>query len=129
MLPFTIALRAGEPVIEQVVYAVWRALMNGQLRAGDPFPSVRDLSQALKINPNTAHRIVAILCEEGALHVRTGVGTVLAIPTRHDEAVRTQVLTEEAERLVVNARRSGVSLSELLGALRRHWSGAAHKSE
>ena len=65
MLPFSIALRPGEPVVDQVVYAVTRAVVSGQLRAGDRFPSVRALSQELKVNPNTAQRIVALLVEAG----------------------------------------------------------------
>ena len=33
MLPFTIELRSGEPIFDQVVYAVTRAIVTGQLRA------------------------------------------------------------------------------------------------
>ena len=64
-LPFTVTLRAGEPIAEQVIYAVTRAIVTGQLLPGDAFPSVRILSQELKINPNTAHRIVAALTSDG----------------------------------------------------------------
>jgi GntR family transcriptional regulator len=128
MLPFTIALRAGEPVYEQVVYAVRRAVVTGQLRAGDTFPSVRDLSQALKINPNTAHRIVALLVDEGLLAVRPGIGTVVSDPGRADASVRRTVLEHQAERLVVDARRHGVGLAELVAAIRRHWSRTIGKA-
>src|SRR5688572_33386631 len=78
MLPFSISLRPGTPIHEQVVYAVRRAVVTGQLRAGDPFPSVRALSLALKINPNTAHKIVGTLTDEGLLTVRPGIGTIVA---------------------------------------------------
>ena len=77
MLPFSLALRPGEPVVDQVVYAVTRAVVSGQLRPGDRFPSVRTLSQELKVNPNTAQRIVALLVEAGLLAVEPGVGTVV----------------------------------------------------
>ncbi len=128
MLPFTIALRAGEPVYEQVVYAVRRAVVTGQLRAGDPFPSVRDLSQALKINPNTAHRIVALLVDEGLLAVRPGIGTVISDPVRVDAGVRRTVLEQQTERLVVDARRHGIGLAELVAAIRRRWSRTIDKA-
>ena len=77
MLPFSLTLRAGEPVVDQVVYAVTRAVVSGQLRAGDRFPSVRALSQELKVNPNTAQRIVTLLVEGGLLAVEQGIGTVV----------------------------------------------------
>jgi GntR family transcriptional regulator len=121
MLPFTITLRPGEPVYEQVVYAVRRAVVSGQLRAGDSFPSVRELSQALKINPNTAHRIVALLVEEKLLAVRPGIGTVVSDGAPADAAARRTLLEQDAERLVVEARRNGVSLGDLLAAIKRHW--------
>ena len=129
MLPFTIALRAGEPLYEQVVYAVRRAVVTGQLRSGDRFPSVRDLSQALKINPNTAHRIIALLVEEGLLTVSPGVGTTVSDGGRGDASARRTVLEQDGERLVVGARRAGVGLTDLLAAIKRHWTRTINKAE
>jgi GntR family transcriptional regulator len=121
MLPFTVALRPGEPIVDQVVYAVTRAIATGQLQTGDSFPSVRALSQALKINPNTAHKIVAALTDSGLLEVRPGIGTVIASPRPAGPATRRVVLERDAERLVVEALHSGLSLYDVLQAIRRHW--------
>jgi len=121
MLPFTISLRAGEPIFDQVVYAVARAVATGQLQTGDPFPSVRTLSQTLRINPNTAHKIVAALIDQGLLVVQPGIGTLVGGPKPGGAAARRLVLDREAERLVVEARHSGLSLPDLLQAIRRHW--------
>ncbi len=122
MLPFSIVLRAGAPIHEQVVYAVRRAVVTGQLRAGDAFPSVRALSLALKINPNTAHKIVATLTDEGLLAVRPGIGTVVAEFRSSGSAGRRAILEHDAERLVIEARRAGLPLKDLMAAIRRHWS-------
>jgi len=121
MLPFSISLRTGVSIYEQVVYAVNRAVVTGQLRPGDPFPSVRALSQELKINPNTAHKIVAALVEDGLLSVRPGIGTVVAGGREADAGGRRALLEHEAERLVVESRRAGLSLQDVLAAIRRHW--------
>ena len=121
MLPFTVALQAGESIVGQVVYAVARAVATGQLRTGDPFPSVRTLSQALKINPNTAHKVVAALIEQDLLVVRPGIGTVVAEPRFAGRRARRGVLDTDAERLVVDARHAGLTLPDLLQAIRRHW--------
>ena len=119
-LPFTITLRPGEPVTAQVIFAVTRAVVNGQLRPGDPFPSVRALSQELRINPNTAHRIISILTEDDILTVIPGIGTVIAA-----SAVRTERragLDDEIERLVVETKRAGWTLQQLTARLKDHWS-------
>jgi GntR family transcriptional regulator len=121
MLPFSISLRTGLPIYEQVIYAVTRAIVSGELRAGEPFPSVRALSQELKINPNTAHKIVAALTDRGLLVVRPGVGTVTAGGRPATASARRIVLDREAERLVVEARSAGLSLQEVVSAIRAHW--------
>ena len=129
VLPFTVVLRAGAPIHEQVVYAVRRAVVTGQLRAGDPFPSVRALSLALKINPNTAHKIVSTLTEEGLLVVRTGIGTFVSESSSGGSAARRTILQHDSERLVIEARRAGVPLADLIAAIRRHWSGTLDGGE
>ena len=128
MLPFTVPIHSGTPLYEQVIYAVTKAIVSGQLRAGDPFPSVRTLSQELRINPNTAYRIVAALVDEGLLLVHPGVGTVVADhPPLHGSTDR--VLGEDAERLVIEARRAGVSLKDLVSAIRRRWAETAARGK
>jgi DNA-binding transcriptional regulator YhcF (GntR family) len=121
MLPFTVSLRAGQPIFDQVVYAVARAIATGQLQSGDAFPSVRTLSQQLKINPNTAHKIVAALTAQGLLVVHPGIGTVVGGPKGGGATARRTILEQDAERLVVDARHAGLTLDQLLQAIRRHW--------
>jgi GntR family transcriptional regulator len=121
MLPFSIALRDGVPVYEQVIYAVTRAIVGGQLRPGDAFPSVRTLSQELKINPNTAHKIVSALVDQGLLVVQPGIGTEVADGKRGPTAIRRTSLEQDAERLAVTAKRAGFALDDIVAAVRRHW--------
>ena len=121
VLPFSIALRSGLPLYEQVVFAVTRAIVSGQLREGDPFPSVRALSQELKINPNTAHKIVAALVDQGLLVVRPGIGTVVAEGRPLGAAARRVLLQDDVERFVIDARRAGITLEEMLAAIRKQW--------
>ena len=120
-LPFSVSLRPGLPIYEQVIYAVTRAIVSGQLREGDAFPSVRVLSQELRINPNTAHKIVTILVEQRLLQVLPGIGTAIAPSRPAGPAMRRPLLQEDVERIVVEGRRAGATLEELLAAVRRHW--------
>jgi GntR family transcriptional regulator len=129
MLPFSIALRDGVPVYEQVIYAVTRAIVGGQLRPGDVFPSVRTLSQELKINPNTAHKIIAALIEQGLLVVRPGIGTEVADGDRGPNAVRRSSIEHDAERLAVAAKRAGFSIHDVVAMIRRQWARLARRSD
>jgi GntR family transcriptional regulator len=121
MLPFTVEFRPGEPPYEQVMYAVKKALMAGQLVRGDRFPSVRVLSQELKISPNTAHKIVAALTAEGILGVHPGVGTVIVSTSNVSAEARAELLHSKLERLVVEADQLDLKEEQVIAALRRHW--------
>lgn len=121
MLPFTVQFRSGQPVYEQVVFAVHKALASGQLRAGDAFPSVRQLSGELKINPNTAHKVVAQLKQEGILEVQPGRGTFISERRRIGEADATALLSEPAEALVVQARQLGIPLEVVVRTVEAQW--------
>jgi len=122
VIPFRVAFQPGASLYEQVVYAAKKALVSGQLRPGDPFPSVRTLSTDLKINPNTAHKVVTHLLNEGLLEVRPGTGTVVAAPPASTAAERSRLLGNELEELVVEAKKLSMSLDEVTVALAQHWS-------
>ena len=122
MLPFSLVFRSGLSVHEQVVFAVKKACVAGQLRPGDGFPSVRTLSQELRINPNTAHKVVTTLVAEGLLEVRPGIGTLVARAPAATRAQRRALLREEVERLVVEARKLSLDADEVLDAVRDQWS-------
>src|SRR6202789_13593 len=121
MVPFRITFRAGVSIFEQVVYASIKAMVSGQLRPGDPFPSVRALSKELKINRNTAHKIVAHLVNEGLLETRPGIGTVGAVLPDSSRKERTQLLGYEIEELVVEAKRMGIERDDMLASITAHW--------
>jgi|SRR3569833_459724 len=121
MLPFSVTLRAGEPPYRQVVYAATKAIVSGELLPGATFPSVRDLSQALKINPNTAQKVVAELVRDGLLEVKPGVGTLVTNGRRASAAERRALLSAEVEQLVVEARRLGLERDEVMNAVSARW--------
>jgi GntR family transcriptional regulator len=121
MLPFTVEFKPGIPLSEQVVYAVKKAAISGFLKPGDRFPSVRVLSQELRINPNTAHKVTAILVAEGLLEVHPGIGTVVGKVPRGTALECEKILEGEMERLVVEAKNLRLSLADLQNALNKHW--------
>lgn len=121
MLPFPITLRPGESPYRQIVYAATKAVVSGELKQGSPFASVRELSQALKINPNTAQKVVAELIRDGMLEVRPGIGTVVSAARRASAAERRALLSREVEQLAVEAKRLGLKRSEVVNAVRTRW--------
>jgi GntR family transcriptional regulator len=121
VIPFRVDFRPGVSLYEQIVYAAKKAMISGQLRPGDPFPSVRALSKELKINPNTAHKVVMHLVAEGLLETRPGIGTVVAELPEARKIERTQLLGHEIEQLAVEAKKLGIPLEDVVASLSQHW--------
>jgi GntR family transcriptional regulator len=121
VIPFRVAFESGVSLYEQVVYAAKKAVIAGQLRPGEPFPSVRVLSKALKINPNTAHKVITQLTAEGIIEVHPGLGTVVAGRSPSSAAERGNLLKKELEQLVVEAKKLGLDLEQVTHAMAEHW--------
>jgi GntR family transcriptional regulator len=121
VIPFRLSFEPGISLYEQVIYAAKKAVVSGQMLAGEPFPSVRALSKALKINPNTAHKVILHLVAEGLLEVRPGIGTVVAERSASTAAERGNLLKKELEQLVVEAKKVGLELDDVQTALVNHW--------
>ncbi len=121
MIPFRVHFEHGRSLFEQAVYAAKKAMIAGQLRPGDPFPSVRSLSRELKINPNTAHKIVTHLIAEGLLETRPGIGTLVAAPPDSTRKERTELLGRDVEALALEAKRLNIDLEDLLDSVTTHW--------
>lgn len=121
MLPFKVQFTQGRPVHEQVLFAAKKAIICGQLKTGDVFPSVRVLSQELRINPNTAQKVTARLRSEGLIEIKPGVGSFVTASARAEKADRKELLSNELERLVVEAKKLQLSEEDLKEALHHHW--------
>jgi GntR family transcriptional regulator len=121
VIPFHVVLEPGSPIYEQVVYAAKKAILSGDMAPGERFPSVRALSQGLKINPNTAHKVVSELIADGLLEVEPGLGTIVAKRPASTAADRGHLLTNEVEQLVVEAKRLNIKLDALLDSVADHW--------
>jgi GntR family transcriptional regulator len=119
---FKHTLQPGQSIFDQVVFAAQKAFLSGEFRPGQTFPSVRALAADLKIHPNTAHKVIQHLIQERWLEARPGIGTVVAPTPTARAGDRRRLLLQDVEQLVVEARRVGVSLPELVQAVSTRWS-------
>ena len=114
-------LQPGESIFDQLVFAAKKASISGELQAGQAFPSVRFLATQFKIHPNTAHKVVQHLIQEGWLEVRPGIGTVVAPVPEPRAGDRKRLLQREVEQLAVEAKRIGLEVEEVVDAIHEHW--------
>jgi GntR family transcriptional regulator len=116
-----VSLKPGQSIFDQVVFAAQRAFISGELAEGQAFPSVRALAAELKIHPNTAHKVVQHLIQERLLEVLPGRGTVVAKAPKARAGDKKRLLQDEVEALVVEAKRVGAGIKEVIEALESRW--------
>lgn len=121
MTLFRFTLRPGQSIFDQVVFAAKKAFISGEFQPGQPFPSVRALAAELKIHPNTAHKVVQHLIQERLLEVHPGIGTVVAELPEARAGDRKRLLQQEVEQLVVEAKRVGLEIWEVMQAIETQW--------
>lgn len=119
--PFKLKPESTESIFDQVVFSATKAILAGTLKPGDPFPSVRTMASDLKIHPNTAHKVIQHLIQERWLIAKPGVGTTVALPPKARSGDRQRLLDQDIEQLIVEARRVGVSLDELVKSIKSNW--------
>ncbi len=121
MISFPVTIEPGEPVYEQIGNAVRRAMVSGLLKPGDSFPSVRAISKDLRINPNTTHKVVAKLIDDGLLEVVPGRGTFVSRTLPSSSHLQDAMLRPKADALVDEARRMAMSGEDFIRYCKKIW--------
>lgn len=70
--------RDPTPLYAQIADGVRVAIARGELAAGNPLPSVRQLATELRINPATVSQAYRQLETEGLVDMRQGAGSFVA---------------------------------------------------
>src|SRR5881296_1392520 len=108
MLHFQINPHSGVPVYRQMIDQVKYYVASDALKAEDQLPSIRELAQALAINPTTVVRVYSELEREGVVEMRHGKGAfITASGRRMSAAERDRTLRRLARQLAVEARQMG----------------------
>lgn len=101
------------PIWKQIEGEIRRLVAIGRLERGMAVPSVRELSQELRVNPGTVQKAYQQLCASGLLAVRRGEGTfVEGTPERISSDERSERLRELAVRYASLASTTGATPGE-----------------
>jgi GntR family transcriptional regulator len=114
---FSIVTGSAEPIYRQLAEQVKRRIAAGQWVAGDEMPSVRELAQALAVNPMTVSKAFSQLEAQGVLERRRGLSMVVAakpVPSTR-VAERAELLRPTLERAATEAYQLGLSPARALG--------------
>jgi GntR family transcriptional regulator len=108
VIEFHLDTRSGVAPYLQLIHQVRQALRLGLLQEGDKLPTVKEVSGALAINPNTVLKAYRELEYEGLAAARPGIGTFVT-KTLSDESVAAhQELSQNLAGWIARARGAGL---------------------
>ncbi len=106
----------SQPLFEQLAAAVRRAVVRGEVVAGQRLPSARELAESLELNVHTVLHAYQQLRDEGLIELRRGRGAIVRA-----EAVDAGALGESVAALVAEARRRGVPAGMLTALIEEEY--------
>ena len=114
---FRLDAGSGVPIYRQLMAQVRQELLLGRLQPGEQLPTVKEVVDALAVNPNTVAKAYRELEHEGLVRSRQGLGTfVAASPPAATVAARPALLAA-LTRWVRRARAEGLQAEEMRALL------------
>lgn len=105
---------SGVPVYLQIAFGIKRSVAMGSLREGEQVPSVREVAEALTVNPNTVAKAYQMLERDGIVVTRKGIGTFVADgEVSISDRERRNVLSDMIDRTLVEAQNLRLDAGEL----------------
>lgn len=110
------------PLYQQIAEQIRAKILAGELRSGDPLPSIRELAKNLMTSVITTQRAYLELEKEGLITTRPGLGTFVAPidPALLAELKRKQVV-EQLRAAVRAARQAGIRKDEWQKMMESLW--------
>ena len=108
----TVDFASPLPVYEQIKKNIKQAIARNVIRESQALPSIRDLAQFLRINPNTVARAYRDLTQEKIINGRAGVGFWVE-KTEQLDAKKIEMLREEFSKFTEKAIEMGFSRQQI----------------
>jgi len=83
--------REKKAIYVQIAESIYESILNGEYEEGGRIPSIREMSVAVQVNPNTVMRTYNYLQDEGIIYNQRGIGYFIA----EDAKMKTKKLMKE----------------------------------
>ncbi|GAB6992068.1 GntR family transcriptional regulator [Paenibacillus pini] len=103
----------SQPLYEQVIDQVRSSIAKGEIALGDKMPSVRELAQLLKMNPNTVMRAYQELERDGLTEKRRGQGTYVTSSPERVQSFRADLAARYIDNFMEQMKSLGLSWSDI----------------
>lgn len=121
------------PIYQQIIDHFEKAILTGDLKAGDYLPSVREFSTKHQVNPNTVSKAYQLIQGLKLVEAVRGLGLkVTSIDHRYSDKRKREILISSVDALIETGISLQLSKESLLEAIKErmktHYPSVAHRS-
>ncbi len=109
--------RSDLPIYSQIVEQFRQSIVSGKLKPGERLDSVRDLSMAAGVNPNTMQRALQELERDGLVYTQRTSGRFVSEDTAVIERGKKAMAMEKIREFLSAMNSLGYSRDEILSLL------------
>ncbi len=113
-----ISSNTSKPIYEQITIQIKAMIMSGELKTGEPIPSMRALAKSLHISVITVQKAYEDLQRDGFIETTVGRGSFISAQNKDFYQEEQQRRAEEhLEAAAEIGRTSGISIEKLIEIL------------
>ncbi len=111
---FQIKASSSQPIYEQIISQVKESIMKGLLREGEKLPSVRELAEMTRVNPNTIGKAYKKLEQDRIIVTVRGRGTFVSesLSIKTDQTAMAH-LQEKLKELIIELHYFGIEKTDI----------------
>ncbi|MDO5026456.1 MAG: GntR family transcriptional regulator [Tissierellia bacterium] len=108
----------GMPIYIQIAKAIKEKIALGQLEPGEKFPSIREIANIYKVNPNTVQRSTQLLESENIIFSKRGIGSFVVEDQKLIGKIKSELADEYAGIFLENMKKIGFNKEAAIKFLR-----------
>lgn len=106
------------PIYIQIMNYIKRKIITEEYKKGDKLPSVRELAEAIKVNPNTVQRAYQELEREEVAYTQRGMGRYITEDEEKIVSLKKQMADEIVTVFVEGMTNLGYNSNQILNILK-----------
>ena len=110
-------LDLSKPLYEQILQQIRYAVARKDISLGTKLPSVRELAQQLRVNPNTVMRAYRELDRDELIETRLGQGTFITTKPQKILHIRDNLATDAVKNFIDSMQELGIERQTALSLL------------
>lgn len=113
-------LNNQQPIYQQIAEMIRRAILSGDLKPGDPIPSVRRMCAEYGINPQTILNATQILISQNIIEKKRGMGMFVTQNAQREllEAESIKFKEEDLPNILIRGHQLGMTPDEICAMLK-----------